>query len=99
MVLQRSAGACELRILMRDPEQILHDGAALGAVVAGEHACRALVQLLDGREPGEAEGLAPNHDRECESGDEGESETDDAEALAACKEILDQVDDAKPDPE
>jgi hypothetical protein len=64
MTHQRGAGARQLRVLMRELEQIVDDGAAFGAVVAAQHFGGALMQLLDRRQPRQPEGFAPDDDRQ-----------------------------------
>jgi hypothetical protein len=45
----RCAGARQMRVLMRELQEIVDDGAALVTVIADEHFRGARMQLLDGR--------------------------------------------------
>ena len=65
---QRGAGARQLRVLMRELQQVVDDGAARGAVVAEQHFGGAQMQLLDRRQPRQPERLAPDHDRQRQRG-------------------------------
>ena len=96
---QRGAGARELRVLVRELEQVAHDGAAFGAVVAEQDAGGARVQFLDGRKAHQRRKLAPDDDAERERGGGGEGEAEEAEAFAAREQILDQMGDAEPEAE
>ena len=57
------------------------------------------MQFLDGRKPRQPERLARDHDDQRQRGDNRERQPEEAEAFAARKQILDQVDDAEPEPE
>ena len=57
------------------------------------------MQFLDRRQSRQPERLAPDHHRERERGAEANAKPEEAKALAACKQILDQADDAEPDAE
>ncbi len=95
MAHQRGAGAGQLRVLMRELEQVVDDGAAFGAVVAAQHFGGALMQLFDRRQPRQPEGFAPDHDRQRQRRGGGECQRDVAQRFAAREQILDQVDDAE----
>ena len=96
MVLQRGAGACQLRVLVRELDQVGHDGPARGAVVAEQDFGGAQMQLLDGGQPRQPEGLARDHHRQRQRGGGGKGEAEEAEAFTARKQVLDQVEDAEP---
>ena len=51
MLRQRGAGARQMRILVRQFQEIVDDGAALGAIVARKHRARARMQLFDRGQP------------------------------------------------
>jgi len=93
--LQGGAGARQLRILMRELEQVVDDGAAGGAVVAAQHFGGAQVQLLDRRQPRQPERLACDHDGQRQRRGNCKCQRDIAQGLVACEQILDQVDDTE----
>ena len=98
MALQRGAGPRQLRILLRKFEQVSDDGPACRAVVAEQHFGGAQMQFFDGSQAREPERLARDHDRQRQRGGECKGEPEEAEAFAACEQILDQIDDAEPEP-
>ena len=98
MALQRGAGPRQLRVLVRHLQQILHDCPALGAVVAQQHGGGALMQFFDGRQPRQPERFARDHDGKRQRGGRGKNQSEKAEALAARKQILDQMGHANPVP-
>ncbi len=72
MTFEFGTGAGKLRILVRNRDQLLHDGAALLAIVAGEDLGGTPMQLFDRRKPRQPKRLASDHHRERKRGDGGE---------------------------
>ena len=99
VILQRGAGMRQSRVLMRQLEEVADDFPARRAIVAEQHLGGAQMQFLDGREPRQPERFARDHDNQRQCGDNRECQPEEAEAFAARKQILDQIDDAKPKPE
>src|SRR3954452_21697416 len=86
----------QMRVLMRQRQEIADDRAALGAVVADNDRGGAGVQLLDRSQPHQAERLAADDYGKRQPRGGGKAEADITKALAAREEILDQLDDAEP---
>ena len=99
MAHQRGAGAGQLRVLMRELEQVVDDGAAFGAVVAAQDFSGARMQLFDRRQPRQPERFAPDHDRQRQRCGGSECQRDIAQRFAAREQVLDQIDDAAPETE
>src|SRR4051794_20693401 len=96
MTCQRGAGSRQMRIAMRDAEQLADDRAALASVVADQRVERAAVKLFDRGEARQPDRLPHNDDDEGQRRQQRKSEAEKAESLAAREQILDQIDHAKP---
>ncbi len=83
MALQRGARPRQLRVLVLKPEQIPHDGPAFGTIIACEHGGCAQMQFFDCCKTGKSERLARDNDHKRQRGGKGESQSDEAEALAS----------------
>jgi len=99
VALQRGAGPRQLRVLMRKLEQLPHDAAAVGIVVAEQRGGGAQMQLFDGGKPRQSECLAGNHHDKGQGCGAGKCQPEKTEALAAREQILDQAGHAKPEAE
>jgi len=99
MALQRGAGAGQLRVLVRQLEQIGDDGPAGGAIVAEQHFGGTQMHLLDGGKPRQPDRLARDHGGQRQRRDRGAGQPDETEAFIARKEILDQMGNAQAEPE
>ena len=97
MALKDRAGPRQLRVLMRELEEIVDDGSAGRAIIAHQHLGGAQMQLLDGCEPRQAERLARDHDDQSQCCGSRKGRPEQTKAFAARKQVFDQIDDAKPE--
>ncbi len=95
MALQPRPGAGEARHPLGEGEEVAHQGAARGALVAGEDGDRPGVQAFDGAEAGETDRLARDDREQRDAGHDREKEPGAAEPGGAARELLDQVDDGE----
>ena len=82
VALQRGAGAGEVRVLVRELEQVAHHSPARGAVVAEQNLGGAQVQLLDGGEPRQPDRFAGEHDRQRQRGEDGKRKSERSRGLS-----------------
>ena len=95
MALKRGAGARQLRVLMCKPEEVTDDRAAGRTVVAKQNLRRTQMQFLDRRKSRQPKRFARDDRDQRERGCDSECEPQETETLAARKQVLDQVEDAK----
>ena len=95
MTLQRGAGARQLRILVRQFQEIVDNPAARRPIVADQHLGGAPMHVFDGSEPRQPEGFARDDRGQRQRRAQGKRQSEIAETFAAGEQVLDQMRDAK----